>query len=54
MISAVEFRSEDDADVAPYCHSKAVQVSDANWGMGRTWRGRGVGAVEGPAIILYH
>ncbi|GAX72692.1 hypothetical protein CEUSTIGMA_g148.t1 [Chlamydomonas eustigma] len=34
MISSIEFRNEEDADVAPYCHSKEVEVVEVELGSG--------------------
>ena len=34
MVNCVEFRSEDDADVSPYCHSKDVEVLEVELGAG--------------------
>ncbi len=34
MVNCVEFRSEEDADVAPYCHSKDVEVMEVDVGAG--------------------
>ena len=48
MINCVEFRSEADSDVAPYCHSKDVEVRVGVYLI--AMHGRRVGADGGPCM----
>lgn len=34
MVNCIEFRSEEDVDVSPYCHSKDVEVLEVELGAG--------------------